>query len=114
MQSMDRRLETMRVQNELSRINTEITLLQRQIHDMEAQDAEDDASIRATPRYQQREFRPRRVLPQDQVESEQVSHLKSRVYRFSLKHLYQDAVDFNRLLQLPRRWAWTELNQHLS
>ena len=46
MQNMDRRLETMRVQNELSRINTEITLLQRQIHDMEAQDAEDDASIR--------------------------------------------------------------------
>lgn len=74
MESVDRRLETARIQNEMSRINTEITLLQGQIRDMEAHDAEDGAGIGGTPRYQPRGARPRRVVPtEDQVESENVT-----------------------------------------
>lgn len=63
MRGMNEKLERLRRKNELVRLTTEITLLERQINDLETLKSSASMSQTETPRSASEKHKPRRLLP---------------------------------------------------
>ena len=63
MRSMNEKLERLRRKNELVRFSTEITLLERQINDLQTPDSGADVLQTVTPKPSGEKRKPRRMLP---------------------------------------------------
>ena len=63
MRGMSEKLERLRRKNELVRLTTEITLLERQINDLETPNSGANMSQTETPRSASEKHKPRRLLP---------------------------------------------------
>lgn len=61
--SIDERLESLRRQNEMSRLTSEITLLEHELNDLQARDIVTSRTAMDTPRPEHKGARPKRVLP---------------------------------------------------